>query len=190
MIEVLDQSGKVSKVNRSILLLPATAASASPVKLVVESPANGACVEDGLVVVSGTTDGTLTINGVPAPVVVPGGRFEARLVFPAGQQTITLVARNAAGASLSEARTVTVAYGAAVIQVSVKGGDAWLQATVDGTVVAGTRVYRDGESASFSGREVRIRTGNAAATQITHNGVSEGPLGGQGQVVEKVYNAP
>ena len=72
----------------------------------------------------------------------------------------------------------------------MKGGDAWVQATVDGTVVAGTgRVFKDGETGTYSGRQVIIRTGNAAATQITFNGTFEGAMGQQGQVVEKVYTA-
>jgi hypothetical protein len=110
--------------------------------------------------------------------------------MPAGQQTFTIVARNAAGGSVTETRTVTVAYTAAVIVVAVKGGDSWMQATVDGTVVAGTgRVFKDGDSAAFQGREVRIRTGNGAVTTIVHNGLSEGAMGHSGQVVEKVYTA-
>jgi hypothetical protein len=61
-----------------------------------------------------------------------------------------------------------------------------MQATVDGAIVAGTgRVFKDGESASFQGREVRIRAGNGAVTFVTHNGKSEGAMGGG--VVEKVY---
>lgn len=189
VVEVLDQSGKVSRVSRSIMLQGAAAASGSPVKLLVDSPANGARIENSSVTVSGTTDGVLAINGTAVPVT--NGRFESRLGYPAGSQTITIVARNAAGASVTETRTVTVAYTAAVVQVSLKGGDAWLQATVDGTLVAGTgRVYRDGETATFTGRQVVVRTGNAAATQITHNGVAEGALGAQGQVVEKAYSAP
>lgn len=188
VVEVLDQSGKVSRVSRSIMLQPDAAASATPVKLVIDSPANGARFENTFVTVSGTTDGTLTINGTAASVT--NGHFEAHLSYPAGQQTITIVARNAAGASVTEMRTVTVAYTAAVIQVTMKGGDAWMQAMVDGTVVTGTgRVYKDGESATFTGRQVVVRTGNAAVTQITHNGVPEGALGTQGQVVEKTYTA-
>ncbi len=191
VIKVLDQSGKASEVNRSVTLQPQTAASAPPIKLVVDFPTNGGRVENTAVVVSGITDATsLTINGVQAPLSNPGGRFEGRFTTPAGPQVFTIVARNASGVSVTETRTVTVAYTAVVIVVSVKGGDAWMQATVDGTVVAGTgRVYKDGESASFQGREVRIRSGNAAATQITHNGSLEGAMGSQGQVVEKVYTA-
>lgn len=188
VVEVLDQSGKVSRVSRSIMLQPDAAASVTPVKLVIDSPANGARFENTFVTVSGTTDGTLTVNGTAAPVT--NGHFEAHLSYPAGQQTITVVARNAAGASVTEVRTVTVTYTAAVVQVTMKGGDAWMEAMVDGTVVAGTgRVYRDGESATFTGHQVVVRTGNAAATQITHNGVPEGALGAPGQVVEKTYTA-
>src|SRR6185503_4680561 len=125
------------------------------------------------------------------PITQPGGRWEARMTTPAGPQTFIVVARlNNTNASVTETRTVTVAYTAAVILVAVKGGDAWMQATVDGTVVAGTgRVYKDGETASFQGREVRIRTGNAAVTQITYNGQFQGVMGTQGQVVEKTYTA-
>jgi cytoskeletal protein RodZ len=191
VVEVLDPSGKVSKVNRSVILQGQAAVSAAPIKLVLDSPVNGARVENAAVVVSGTTDATaVTVNGFAAPITNPGGRFEARFTTPAGPWTFTIVAKNAAGASVTETRTVTVAYTAAVVLVVMKGGDAWMQATVDGTVVAGTgRVFKDGESASFQGREVRIRTGNAAATTITHNGQPEGAMGLQGQVVEKVYTA-
>jgi cytoskeletal protein RodZ len=189
VVEVLDQSGKVSRASRSILLQPNVATSAAPVKLVVETPTNGARVENAAVVVTGTTDATsLTINGVTVPINA-GGRFEGRFTTPAGAQTFTIVARGAGGASATETRTVAVAYTAAVIVISVRGGDAWIQATVDGTVAGVARVYKDGESASFQGGVVRIRSGNAAATQITHNGVFEGAMGTQGQVVEKVYTA-
>lgn len=189
IVSVLDQSGKQSQVNRSILLQPEAAASAQPVKLIIDSPANGAKVENSFVAVSGTTDGTLTINGTAATVT--NGHFEARLSYPAGQQTITVVARNSAGASVTETRSVTVAYTAAVVQVVVKGGDAWVQATVDGTVMSGTgRVFKDGETATFTGKSVVVRTGNAAATQITYNGVYQGTMGPQsGQIAEKSYTA-
>lgn len=188
-VEVLDQTGKANKDTRTIILQPQAATSAAPVKLVIESPANGARIENSAVTVSGTTDGSLTVNGAAVPVG-PTGRFEARITFAAGAQTITIVSRNSGGASVTETRTVTVAYTAAVIQVSVQGGDAWLQAVVDGAIVPGTgHIYKDGETATFIGKQVTLRTGNAAATVVTHNGVPEGALGTQGQVVEKVYTA-
>ena len=188
IVEVLDQSGKVSRVSRNIILQPQVATSVAPVKLTVDSPGNGTRVENTFVTISGTSDGTVTINGVAAPIT--NGRFEAHLTYPAGQQTITVVAKSTGGASVTETRSVTVVYTAALVQVAVRGGDAWLQATVDGTVVAGTgRVYKDGETQTFSGKQVVLRTGNAGATQVTYNGVSQGTLGSNGQVVEKVYTA-
>ena len=194
IVEVLDQSGKVSRVSRSILLQPQVAAtSAPPLRLTVEQPANGMRVDNASVHIVGVVDTTataLTINGTAIPIN-PGGRFDALFNLPAGQQTLTVVARNTAGTAVTETRAVTVAYTAAVVMVFVTGGDAWVQATVDGTVVAGTgRVYREGENATFVGRQVVIRTGNAVATKITFNGNFQGPLGGTGEVVEKVYTAP
>jgi cytoskeletal protein RodZ len=192
IVEVLDQSGKVSRVSRSILLQPQVAAtSAPPIALTLDEPANGARYENVPVTVVGRTDPTVSsvvVNGAVVPV--QSGRFEARFYFPAGAAQITVVAQNVSGGNVTVARQVTVVYTSAVVQVFVKGGEAWLQATVDGSVVAGTgRVYKDGEAATFTGRTVTVRSGNAAATQVTYNGVFQGTMGQQGQVVEKVYTA-
>jgi hypothetical protein len=191
VVEVLDQSGKVSRVSRNIILQPQVAASASPaVALTLDEPSNGQRYENTPVTVVGRTEPSVTsvvVNGATVPV--QSGRFEARFYFPAGPTEITVLARNAAGANVTVVRQVTVVYTSAVVQVFVKGGDAWLQATVDGTVVAGTgRVYKDGESQTFTGKTVAVRTGNAAATNITYNGVYQGTMGQQGQIAEKVYS--
>jgi len=131
----------------------------------------------------------LTVNGVQVPISNTR-LFEIRFTYPAGRQTITIIASNAAGGTTAETRAVTVAYTAAVVNVTVKGGDAWLQATVDGTVVPGTgRVFKDGETATYTGRVVRLRSGNGAATVVSYNGQPAVALGQQGEVVERVYTA-
>jgi cytoskeletal protein RodZ len=191
-VEVLDQSGKVSKVNRSILLQPQVAASGAPaVAVTLDEPQNGARYENSPVTIVGRADPSVqavVVNGATVPV--QSGSFQARFYFPAGGTEITVIAQNTAGASVTLKRQVSVVYTSAVVQVFVKGGDAWVQAVVDGTVVAGTgRVYKDGESATFTGRTVVVRSGNAAATQLTYNGVYQGAMGQQGQVAEKVYTA-
>jgi len=191
VVEVLDQSGKVSRVNRSILLQPQVAASASPaVALTLDEPQNGGRYENVPVTIVGHTDSALSsvvVNGATVPV--QSGTFQARFYFPAGGTEITVIAQNARG-SVTVRRQVTVVYTSAVVQVFVRGGDAWVQATVDGTVAAGTgRVYKDGETATFTGKTVAIRSGNAAATQLTYNGVYQGTMGTQGQIAEKVYTA-
>ena len=115
---------------------------------------------------------------------------EARFYFPSGPTQITVIAQNASGGSVTLARQVTVVYTSAVVQVFFRGGEAWMQATVDGTVASGTgRVYAEGETATFTGKTVAIRSGNGAVTNITYNGVYQGTMGSQGQVTEKVYRA-
>ena len=65
-----------------------------------------------------------------------------------------------------------------------------LAATVDGTVVPGTgRVFKDGETATYTGREVRLRSGNGAATMVSHNGRPPVAMGQPGEGVERVYTA-
>ncbi|HYR93668.1 MAG TPA: helix-turn-helix domain-containing protein [Methylomirabilota bacterium] len=192
VVEVLDQSGKVSRVSRSILLQPAVAATAAPLRLTIDTPANGARVENAGVRIAGTVDPSatsLTINGATMSIN-PGGRFESVFNLLAGTQTLTIVERTASGATATETRTVTVVYTSAVVTVFVSGGDAWVQATVDGSVAAGTgRVFKDGETATFVGKQVVLRSGNGGATKVTYNGLFQGALGSTGEVVEKVYTA-
>jgi hypothetical protein len=99
-----------------------------------------------------------------------------------------LVARTGAGAESAETRQVTVAFTQAVVTVKVEGGDAWLLARVDGTQAEGTgRVFESGAVQTFRGKQVIIRTGNAAATQVVYNGELLGALGDSGEVVERTF---
>ncbi len=193
VIEVLDVTGKVSREYRIVRLDPtaATGPAAPPPQLIVEQPANGATYTNTFVAVTGRVDAnvaSVTVNGTA--VTLSGGRFEARLNFASGPQTIKVVARSAAGGMVEETRTVSVAYSAAVVNVLIRGGDAWLLAIVDGTAVPDTgRVFKDGETATYTGREVRLRSGNGAATLVSVNGQPAVALGNQGEVVEKVYSS-
>ena len=191
VVEVLDVTGKVGRASRTVRLETVASTPGQPV-IIVEEPANGATFTNTPVLVRGRFDPTvttLTVNGVQLPIS-SARLFEIRFTYPAGNQTINIVASNAAGGITTETRAVTVAYTAAVVNVTVKGGDAWLQATVDGTVVAGTgRIFKDGETATYTGREVRLRSGNGAATVVSYNGQPAVALGQQGEVVERVYKA-
>ena len=191
-VDVLDQTGKANEVSRRIIYQPQIAASSAPaVALTLDEPANGARVENAPVSIVGRVDPSVfgvVVNG--ATVAVQNGRFEARFYFPSGPTQITVIAQNASGGSVTLARQVTVVYTSAVVQVFFRGGEAWMQATVDGTVASGTgRVYAEGETATFTGKTVAIRSGNGAVTNITYNGVYQGTMGSQGQVTEKVYRA-
>jgi hypothetical protein len=192
VVDVLDVTGKVGRASRTVRLETAVASSPGQPVVIVEEPANGATFTNAPVLVRGRFDPSvtaLTVNGVQVPIS-NARLFEIRFTYPAGQQTIQIIARNAAGATTTESRAVTVAYTAAVVNVTLKGGEAWLQATVDGTVVPGTgRVFKEGETATYTGREVRLRSGNAAATIVSYNGQPAVALGQQGEVVERVYTA-
>jgi cytoskeleton protein RodZ len=191
VVEVLDVTGKVGRASRVVRLETAAASPGTPV-IIVEGPANGATVTNTPVLVSGRFDASvtaLTVNGVQMPIS-NARLFEIRFTYPAGPQTISIVARNASGATTTETRAVTVAYTAAVVNVTLKGGEAWLQATVDGTVVPGTgRLFKEGETATYTGREVRLRSGNGAATIVSYNGQPAVAMGQQGEVVERIYTA-
>ena len=191
VVEVLDVTGKVGRASRTVRLETVASTPGQPV-IIVEEPANGATFTNAPVLVRGRFDPSVTalsVNGVQLPIS-NARLFEIRFTYAAGKQTITIVASNAAGGTTTETRSVTVAYTAAVVNVTVKGGDAWLQATVDGTVVPGTgRVFKDGETATYTGREVRLRSGNGAATLVSYNGQPPVALGKQGEVVERIYTA-
>jgi hypothetical protein len=191
VVEVLDVTGKVGRASRTVRLEAVASTPGQPV-IIVEEPANGATFTNAPVLVRGRFDPSVTalsVNGVQLPIS-SARLFEIRFTYPAGKQTITIVASNAAGGTTTETRAVTVAYTAAVVNVTVKGGDAWLQATVDGTIVPGTgRVFKEGESATYTGREVRLRSGNGAATIVSYNGQPAVALGKQGEVVERIYTA-
>jgi cytoskeletal protein RodZ len=191
-VEVLDAAGKTNRASRTIQYqAPATPVTQPPI-LSVEQPANGATFTNAFVPVSGRVDRTVTsvhVNNTPVSVG-PDGTFQARYYLTAGPQSFRVVARNSGGGTVEETRNVVVAYTAAVVNVFVSGGDAWILATVDGNDVTGSgRLYHAGESAVFTGKEVRIRSGNGAVTQIIHNGQLIASLGRQGEVVERVFTA-
>jgi cytoskeletal protein RodZ len=199
-VQVLDPAGKVSLISRSVILDVAAQATAAPEaapQVVVEQPAQGATYTNAAVPVAGRVEKGITSllvtsscssTGATPLTVAADGRFSGSINCPAGTHGVRFVARTAAGAESTETRTVTVSFTAAVVTVIVQGGDAWLLAQVDGSQAAGTgRVFANGASATFSGRQVVIRTGNAGVTQVIYNGQLQGKLGEQGQVVEKTF---
>ena len=60
----------------------------------------------------------------------------------------------------------------------------WLEVWVDGRSVMAETVQAGGTRSFSADHQVRMRVGNAAGVQVIVNGVSQGPLGAQGQAVE------
>jgi len=189
-IEVLDAAGKTNRVARTIQYQVAASPAVGPApQLLIDQPAAGVTLTDVSVLVSGRVDRSvarLSINNL-AVSVNPDGSFQSRYYPPAGPQSFRVVAQTATGGTLEETRNVVIVYTKAVVNVFVRGGDTWILATVDGTDVDGGRVYHDGETALFTGKEVRIRSGNGAATQVIHNGQLIASLGRPGEVVDRTF---
>lgn len=195
-IEVLDAVGKVNAVTR-LIRYEATeitpGATPQAAQLIVDQPAPGATYTDGPVTVSGRVDpsvAALVVNGVPVRAEADG-RFSTAILFEQGAQLVRVVARTAGGAEVQQERAVNVVYTRAVVQVQIRGGDAWLLAIVDGAQDGRTnRVQPNGTTLSFAGKEVRVRSGNAGATYLIVNGRNLGVMGKSGEVVERSFSLP
>jgi cytoskeletal protein RodZ len=185
-------AGKTNQVSRTIVYQASTTAVGPTPQLVVDQPAAGASLTNVSVLVSGRVDRSvsrLLINNIAVPVN-PDGTFQSRYYPPAGPQSFRITAQTPSGGTVEETRNVVVVYTAAVVNVFVRGGDTWMLATVDGVDVPGTgRLYRDGETAVFTGKEVRIKAGNGAAAQVIYNGQLIAGLGRPGEAVERVFVA-
>ena len=201
-VQVIDPAGKVSMVSRSVRLeavaqVTPPAGAEIPPQVVVEQPAHSATYTNSAVPVAGRVQAGITSllvtsscsTAAATPLAVAAdGRFSGSINCPAGTHGIRFVARTAAGAESTETRTVAVSFTSAVVTVNVQGGDAWLLVQVDGAQASGTgRVFANGTTQTFTGKQVTIRTGNAAATQVVYNGQVVGALGTQGQVVERTF---
>jgi nitrogen fixation protein FixH len=189
-VEVLDATGKVNKATRTIRYDIAIITPEQAPQLIVEQPANGGTYTNTPVTVSGRVDRSITSLVVNGTAVTPAadGRFVVTVTFQAGPQIVRVAARTASGAEVQETRTIAVAYTAAVVTVRIVGGDAWILATVDGTQAPTTnRIFTNGQTLTFSGRTVVIRTGNAGATYLSFNGQDLGKMGTTGQVGDRSF---
>ena len=189
-VRVRDAADKQNDLSRTIRFESAAASpSPSAPAIVLDLPPNGATYTNAPVPVAGRAPAgaAVTANGKPLTVSADG-RFAESISVPAGAQAIRVVVRPGGGGELVESRSVTVTFTAAVVTVRIDGTESWLQAVVDGAVVPGTgRIYGAGQAATFTGRQVTLRAGNAGATFVIFNGQEVGYLGAQGQVVERSF---
>ncbi|HEV2010609.1 MAG TPA: helix-turn-helix domain-containing protein [Candidatus Limnocylindria bacterium] len=192
-VQVLDPSGKLAQASRTIQLSSVVSNDQQAPQLIIEQPANGGTYTNAPVTVSGRVDtsvASVTVNGAAATVGTDG-KFSVTVNFVAGPQTVRVIAKTATGAEVQETRTVAVSYTAAVVTVRVTGGDALIIATVDGTQAPGTnKIFPNGQVLTFSGKTVKVRSGNAGVTFLAFNGQDIGKMGEVGQVTERSFSAP
>jgi len=191
-VQVLDPSGKLAQASRTIQLTPPVANDQPAPQLIVEQPPNGGTYTNSPVTVAGRVDKTVvavTVNGAPV-TISPDGRFSVAVNLTSGPQTIRVAAQTATG-DVQENRTIAVSYTAAFVTVRISGGDAWILATVDGTQAPGTgKVFPSGQTLTFTGKSVTVRSGNAGTTFLAFNGQDLGKMGEVGQVTERSFSSP
>jgi cytoskeletal protein RodZ len=172
---------------------------AVPPKIDITDPPTDAISQTADFVVKGKTvpEGRVTVHVFPGPLTMTDihpnadGTFSVSVQLNPGSNHIEVEVLDTTGKVGRASRVVRLETTSTVtVIVSVKGGDAWLQATVDGTVVAGTgRVFREGETATYIGREVRLRSTNGAATMVSYNGRPAAAMGQAGETVERIYTS-
>ena len=175
---------------------------AVPPKIDITDPPADAIAQSADFVVKGKTvpEGRVTVQVFPGPLTVDGihpnadGTFSVNVQLNPGSNHIIVDVLDTTGKVGRASRTVRLESSSTgqpvTVSVSVKGGEAWLQATIDGTVVAGTgRVFKDGETGTYTGREVRLRSTNGAVTIVSYNGRPAVAMGQAGETVERIYTA-
>ena len=138
------------------------------------------------------TDGanrTVKLPAVKAPEAVAiavkdDGSFSHRLALPPGTWRLSIVPDG--GAPVSRTVTVQAPKGLSG-QLSIVDGDSYLEVVQDGSQMAGISggISQPGDTIKLAADgEIRIRAGNAAAVEVTINGVRIGKMGKSGAVVE------
>ncbi|HET8571065.1 MAG TPA: RodZ domain-containing protein [Candidatus Limnocylindria bacterium] len=138
------------------------------------------------------TDGanrTVKLPAVKAPEAVAiavkdDGSFSHRLALPPGTWRLSIVPDG--GAPVSRTVTVQAPKGLSG-QLSIVDGDSYLEVVQDGSPMAGISggISQPGDTIKLAADgEIRIRAGNAAAVEVTINGVRIGKMGKSGAVVE------
>jgi cytoskeletal protein RodZ len=175
---------------------------AVPPKIDITDPPADAISQTVDYVVKGKTvpEGRVTVQVFPGPLTVSDihpnadGTFSVSVQLNPGSNHLEVDVLDTTGKVGRASRTVrletTTARQPITVIVNFKGGEAWLQATVDGTVVPGTaRVFKEGETATYTGREVRLRSTNGAVTMVSYNGRPAAAMGQPGETVERIYTS-
>ncbi len=125
----------------------------------------------------------------PTPAVViagPDSGFSVPMTLPPGTWDLS-VAIDGSAPLVSVTHRVTVAPRGLVGTVQVSGATSYLEIDQDGHPmpgVSGTTVKAGTSVALSAATTLRIRVGNAAAVQVTINGIALGAMGRDGAVVE------
>jgi cytoskeletal protein RodZ len=213
------ETGKVAEEGSPLVITVPFAVVEAPT-LTVESPSDGAAVENGAIPVSGraTNAATVTVaatyagpatepaSGGKAPDAPPtvdpvtvepadDGTFSVPFELSQGRWNIAVTATSGEQKSTTVSRAVIVQFRGVNLVVAIKNGRAWLKVWIDGKVskVTGTagRVYGDGKVLTFNAkRTIEVRTGQSSSTYFTLNGQDLGHLSEQGNPETWLFAPP
>jgi hypothetical protein len=211
-------TGKESEESSSLVITVPFAVVEAP-RLTVDSPADGAVVENGAIPVTGKATNAVSVTvaatyvgpttepaggkapeppKAPAPTTVElgeEGTFSIPVELTQGRWTITVTATSREQKTTTVNRAVTVQFKGVNLVVAIKNGRAWLKVWVDGKVSdvtgAGGRVYRDGKVLTFTAKKsVEVRTGQSSSTYFTLNGEDLGHLSDLGNPETWLFAPP
>ncbi|HUH17202.1 MAG TPA: RodZ domain-containing protein [Methylomirabilota bacterium] len=121
----------------------------------------------------------------PVVLAVDGaGAFSGSLVLPPGTWDVTVVASGVGPVT----RRVTVLPGQGLTgTLRLVDGESWLEVDEDGSPLEGAsgNIRSAGDSIALQADDaLRVRVGNAAAVELTINGIGLGTMGADGAVIE------
>jgi cytoskeletal protein RodZ len=155
-----------SKLGRSVTTVPAYRKKRSLVSTVL------------IVVVALVTAVVLLSRPRPATPVVPGGQ-----TGPSSTPSVP------ATPSIPDTTPVLPTQGAITLRFAPTTQRAWLEITVDGSVVF-SGILRPGDSTQVTGNHVVVNFGNAMYTRVTANGVDQGVASPDKTVMTLEYGSP
>ena len=160
-----------SKLGRSVTTVPAYKKKRSLVPIVL------------IVVVALVAAVVLLSRPGPAMPIVPGGQT--------GSSSTPSVPSDTTGSSVYATPSMpdTTPQGAMTLRFASTTQRAWLEITVDGSVVF-SGVLSPGDSTQATGNHVVVNFGNAMHTQVTANGVDQGVASPDKTVMTLEYGSP
>lgn len=123
----------------------------------------------------------------PAAVAIDAdaaGAFSGSIALAPGTWELTVTPDT--GSAVTRGMTIVPADGITGT-LNLRGGRCYLEVVQDGVPLAGVSgtIVEDGQNVPLAATgEIRILAGNAGAVQVTLNGLSIGPMGGVGAVLE------
>lgn len=133
--------------------------------------------------------GLIVVVALVAAVVLLSREWPGTVIVPDGQIDPSSTPSVPATPSTPDTTPVLPTQGAITLRFAPTTQRAWLEITVDGSVVF-SGILRPGDSTQVTGNHVVVDFGNAMYTQVTANGVDQGVASPDKTVMTLEYGSP